>query len=45
MAANGNSAANRYAARVDAALAQRTRLRGPQPREISVLLAPPTILL
>src|SRR5215813_2529161 len=31
MAANGNSAANRYAARVDAALAQRTRLRGPQP--------------
>src|SRR5215475_14530125 len=31
MATNGNSAANRYAARVDAVLAQRTRLRGPQP--------------
>src|SRR5215470_8132948 len=31
MAANGNSAANRYAARVDAVLAQRTRLRGPPP--------------
>src|SRR5215467_2165922 len=31
MAINDNSAANRYAARVDAVLAQRTRLRGPQP--------------
>ena len=31
MATYGNSAANRYAARVDAVLAQRTRLRGPQP--------------
>ena len=31
MAANGNSAANRYAARVDAVLAQRARLRGPSP--------------
>src|SRR5215467_13803916 len=31
MATNGNSAAKRYAARVDAVLAQRTRLRGPQP--------------
>jgi hypothetical protein len=28
---NGESAADRYAARVDAVLAQRTRLRGPQP--------------
>src|SRR5690349_15976512 len=31
MATYGDSAANRYAARVDAVLAQRTRLRGPQP--------------
>jgi SAM-dependent methyltransferase len=31
MTTNGNSAANRYAARVDAVLAQRTRLRGRQP--------------
>src|ERR1700740_55663 len=31
MAATSNSAANRYAARVDAVLAQRTRLRGPSP--------------
>jgi len=31
MTTNGQSAADRYAARVDAALAQRTRLRGPQP--------------
>src|SRR5215831_12215721 len=31
MATNDNGAANRYAARVDAVLAQRTRLRGPQP--------------
>jgi hypothetical protein len=31
MTTNGESAANRYAARVDAVLAQRTRLRGPQP--------------
>jgi hypothetical protein len=28
---DGNTAADRYAARVDAVLAQRTRLRGPQP--------------
>jgi hypothetical protein len=31
MTTNGESAADRYAARVDAVLAQRTRLRGPQP--------------
>jgi hypothetical protein len=31
MTTNGQSAADRYAARVDAVLAQRTRLRGPQP--------------
>ena len=31
MTTNGGSAADRYAARVDAVLAQRTRLRGPQP--------------
>src|SRR6516165_7612399 len=31
MKTNGESAADRYAARVDAVLAQRTRLRGPQP--------------
>jgi hypothetical protein len=33
MMANGESAADRYAARVDAVLAQRTRLRGPPPRD------------
>src|SRR6516225_2150647 len=31
MTTNGDKAADRYAARVDAVLAQRTRLRGPQP--------------
>src|SRR5262249_17345400 len=31
MTTNGQSAADRYAARVDAVLAQRTRLRGPPP--------------
>jgi hypothetical protein len=31
MTTDGDSAADRYAARVDAVLAQRTRLRGPQP--------------
>jgi len=31
MTTNGESAADRYAARVDIVLAQRTRLRGPQP--------------
>jgi SAM-dependent methyltransferase len=31
MKTNGDKAADRYAARVDAVLAQRTRLRGPQP--------------
>src|SRR6516225_8751829 len=31
MMPDGESAADRYAARVDAVLAQRTRLRGPQP--------------
>jgi len=31
MTTHGESAADRYAARVDAVLAQRTRLRGPQP--------------
>src|SRR5215831_3027084 len=31
MATNDNGAANRYAARVDVVLAQRTRLRGPRP--------------
>jgi len=31
MTTNGESAADRYAARVDAVLAQRTRLRGPPP--------------
>ena len=31
MTTDGDGAADRYAARVDAVLAQRTRLRGPQP--------------
>jgi hypothetical protein len=35
MTTDGDNAANRYAARVDAVLMQRTRLRGREPRETS----------
>jgi len=45
MATNGNSAANRYAARVDAVLRDAPGCAVRSRREISALLAPPAILL